>query len=68
MSGILPIIGKYGRINSATEVLENVMHCSDSEENAEKEIKLWFDPEELAELIYPVTTGEREKEITVWKS
>ncbi len=42
------IRGKYGRINSKTNVMENVMHCSDSPENAEKEIALWFKPEELA--------------------
>ena len=42
------IRGKYGRINSETNVMENVMHCSDCLENAEKEIKLWFKPEELA--------------------
>jgi hypothetical protein len=28
--------------------MENVMHCSDSVESAEKEIALWFKEEELA--------------------
>jgi len=50
----ISIRGKYGRINSKTQVFENVIHCSDSEESAEKEIKLWFNPDELAEVIYPV--------------
>ena len=41
------IRGKYGRINSKTGVFENVIHSSDSIENAEREIKLWFDEKEL---------------------
>ena len=41
------IRGKYGRINSQTGVFENVVHASDSVENAEKEIKLWFDETEI---------------------
>jgi len=43
------IRGKYGRIHSKTQVLENVMHCSDSVENAEKEIALWFKPGEVVD-------------------
>tara|TARA_Y100000310_G_scaffold342183_1_gene444174 strand:- start:619 stop:1161 length:543 start_codon:yes stop_codon:yes gene_type:complete len=49
----ISIRGKYGRILSKTKVFENVIHCSDSLESAEKEIKLWFSPEELTELIFP---------------
>jgi nucleoside-diphosphate kinase len=49
----ITIRGKYGRINSETNVFENVIHCSDSKKNAEKEIKLWFNPSELAETIFP---------------
>ena len=45
----ISIRGKYGRIHSETKVMENVMHCSDSIENAEKEIALWFKPEEIVE-------------------
>ncbi len=40
--------GKYGRINSTTGVMENVVHASDSAENAIKEIALWFKEEEIA--------------------
>ncbi len=40
--------GKYGRINSKTNVMENVVHASDSIESAIKEIGLWFKKEELA--------------------
>lgn len=46
------IRGKYGRIHSETKVFENVIHASDSEKNAEKEIKLWFKPSELTDSIY----------------
>lgn len=61
------IRGKYGRINSKTGVFENVVHASDSEESAEKEIKLWFSPDMLSELIYPVTTEKKEIEKVIWK-
>ena len=47
------IRGRYGRIHSQTGVFENVMHASDSVESAEREIKLWFNPEELVEELYP---------------
>lgn len=50
------IRGKYGRINSKTKVFENVIHVSDSEENAKKEIQLWFEPSELTNVIYPTKT------------
>ncbi len=46
------IRGAYGRINKKG-IMENVIHCSDSEEAAEKEIKLWFKPDEIVEPIYP---------------
>jgi len=29
--------------------MENVIHCSDSSENAKKEIELWFDSHEVVE-------------------
>ena len=40
--------GKYGRINTTTGVMENVVHASDTIENAIREIGLWFKPEEIA--------------------
>ena len=61
------IRGRYGRIHSQTNVLENCMHASDSPENAEKEIKLWFNPLELAEEIYPTKTEKKELEIIDWE-
>jgi nucleoside-diphosphate kinase len=61
------IRGRYGRVNSQTQVLENCIHASDSKENAEKEIKLWFSPSELAEEIYPTKTEKKTLEIIEWK-
>jgi nucleoside-diphosphate kinase len=43
------IRGKYGRIHSETKVFENVLHCSDSVENAKREIDLWFKKDEVVE-------------------
>ncbi|MBN1763221.1 MAG: nucleoside-diphosphate kinase [Methanomicrobia archaeon] len=48
----ISIRGAYGRINKQG-IMENVIHCSDSEESAKKEIHLWFNPDEIVEEIYP---------------
>lgn len=61
------IRGRYGRINSKTGVFENCIHASDSEKNAEKEIKLWFDPEEIVKEIYQEDTEKIETEKRIWK-
>ena len=61
------IRGRYGRINSKTGVFENVIHASDSEANAEKEIKLWFKAEELVEHIYPTIKKDEKIKHLVWK-
>ncbi|MEM3405527.1 MAG: nucleoside-diphosphate kinase [Candidatus Pacearchaeota archaeon] len=61
------IRGRYGRINSKTGVYENVIHASESEKDAEKEIKLWFKPEELVEIIYPVKEIEiKNRKELIW--
>jgi len=39
--------GKYGRINSEIDCFETVVHSSDSPKSGEKEISLWFNPDEL---------------------
>lgn len=44
------IRGQYGRIHSQTQVFENVIHCSENKEEADREVKLWFKPEELAKV------------------
>ena len=41
------IRGKYGRICSSNDCFENVIHASDSKENAEREISLWFKKDEI---------------------
>ena len=40
------IRGQFGRLTTAG-LFENVLHCSATIEEAEKEIKLWFKPEEI---------------------
>jgi nucleoside-diphosphate kinase len=62
----ISIRGKYGRINSKTKVYENVIHVSDSEQEAKKEIQLWFEPEELTEIIYPTKKEKTEMEKIAW--
>ncbi len=54
------IRGRYGRIHSKTQVFENCMHASDTPESAEREIKLWFSPEEIVEELYPTKDGDKE--------
>ena len=46
------IRGKYGRITQAG-VFENVVHASENTKEAEREIKLWFRPDELVYSLYP---------------
>jgi len=41
--------GKYGRINAQIKCFENVIHASDSVENANREIALWFRKDEIIE-------------------
>lgn len=51
------IRGAYGRITTKG-VYENAMHASANLEDAEREIKLWFKPDEIIVDIYPVTEKE----------
>ena len=60
------IRGKYGRITSKG-VFENVVHASENEKEAEREIKLWFRPEELVHTIYPTESKEVKKVEYFWK-
>lgn len=46
------IRGSYGRITTRG-LYENVIHCSANPEDAEREIKLWFSPEEIIVDLYP---------------
>lgn len=54
------IRGAYGRITTSG-IYENAIHASASPEEAEREIKLWFCPEDLVYHIYPVRDTELEK-------
>lgn len=46
------IRGSYGRITTHG-VYENVVHVSSNDSEAEREIKLWFQPEEIIVDLYP---------------
>jgi len=60
------IRGAYGRITTKG-VYENVIHCSSDPAEAEREIKLWFEPAEIVSEIYPTKKVVLEKvEKTVW--
>ncbi|MBN2407013.1 MAG: nucleoside-diphosphate kinase [Elusimicrobia bacterium] len=58
------IRGAYGRITTSG-VYENVIHTSANAKEAEREIKLWFDPSEIVEKIYPAV---RNKSSFEWKT
>ncbi len=60
------IRGQYGRITSKG-IFENVVHCSATPEEAEVEIKLWFEPDEIVEDIYPTEEVEVKVKKRVWK-
>ena len=60
------IRGKYGRVTRAG-VFENVVHASESEKEAEREIKLWFRPEELVHTIYSTESKKTAKVGFFWK-
>ncbi|MFA5275552.1 MAG: nucleoside-diphosphate kinase [Candidatus Omnitrophota bacterium] len=60
------IRGSYGRITTSG-VYENVIHVSSDEKDAEREIKLWFDPDEIIVSLYPVKEKiEKELSRKVW--
>lgn len=46
------IRGAYGRITTKG-LYENVIHTSKDEDEAEREIKLWFEPDEIIVDLYP---------------
>ena len=54
------IRGSYGRITTSG-VYENVIHVSSNESDAEREIKLWFNPDEIIVKLYPAKVIEEEK-------
>jgi nucleoside-diphosphate kinase len=59
------IRGSYGRITTRG-VYENVVHVSAIPEDAEREIKLWFEPDEIIVDLYPTRTVVESKEKRAW--
>ena len=59
------IRGSYGRITTKG-LYENVLHTSSNESEAEREIKLWFSPDEMITDLYPVKTVKETSERRVW--
>ena len=59
------IRGQYGRITTKG-VYENVIHASANEEDAEREIKLWFQPEEIIFPLYRSKTVNETRRVKVW--
>lgn len=60
------IRGAYGRITTSG-LYENVVHVSANAEEAENEIRLWFEPEEIIVDLYPTKeVVEKEKKARVW--
>lgn len=60
------IRGAYGRITTKG-VYENVIHASANPKDAEREIKLWFSPDEILEAPYPTKTIKASGEKKVWQ-
>jgi nucleoside-diphosphate kinase len=59
------IRGSYGRITTSG-VYENVIHVSSNQAEAEREIKLWFHPEEVIVDLYAtkdITLEEQKKKV-----
>jgi len=54
------IRGSYGRITTKG-LYENVIHVSSDEKDAQREIKLWFEPSELLVDLYPAQDREIQK-------
>jgi len=62
----ITIRGAYGRINKKG-IMENVIHCSDSEQSAENEIKMWFQPDDISEEVYPSFLADMTgKKVRTW--
>ena len=59
------IRGAYGRITTKG-VYENVIHASTNESEAEREIKLWFRPDEIIFDIYPTKIVDLKGKQRVW--
>lgn len=61
----ISIRGAYGRITTKG-VYENVIHASANPEEAEREIKLWFSPDEVIVDLFPVKSTKTTCEKKIW--
>jgi len=59
------IRGAYGRITTKG-VYENAVHASANSKEAEREIKLWFEPDEIIVDLYKTKTAKEKIEKNVW--
>ena len=59
------IRGAYGRITT-NGLYENVIHASTNESEAEREIKLWFQPDEIIVDLYPTKIVEGNHRRRAW--
>ena len=60
------IRGAFGRITTKG-VYENVVHVSSDDTEAEREVKLWFKPQDILVKLYPTKTIKRkEQTIKIW--
>lgn len=59
------IRGQFGRITTKG-VYENVLHASSDSKEAEREIKLWFNPEEIIFPLYRTKMMNLKKRKEVW--
>jgi len=60
------IRGAMGRITSKG-IWENVVHVSSCSDDAEREIKLWFDPEDLNQEVYETIQENVQTKQRIWK-
>jgi nucleoside-diphosphate kinase len=60
------IRGAYGRITTSG-IYENVVHASSDPAEAEREIKLWFSPEEIIFDLYPTKVVDKKIQKKAWK-
>lgn len=61
----ISIRGMYGRITTKG-LFENVIHASSDPKEAEREIKLWFQPDEIVIDLYPSTKKAITETKRVW--
>jgi nucleoside-diphosphate kinase len=60
------IRGSYGRITTKG-LYENVIHVSSDDKEAQREIQLWFSPDEIIVDLYPVKTDTvKELQVKRW--